>query len=68
MKLFILCTALKIKKYNPNAPTVPAISLSIGLLLGNVHLSELEILYKSCFTVRREIMIIRFSVSDIIAA
>ena len=36
----------------------------MGLLLGDVHLSELERLDKPCLTVGRELVIIRFTVND----
>ena len=36
----------------------------MGLLLGDVHLSELERLDKPCATVGRELAIIRFAVND----
>ena len=36
----------------------------MGLLLGDVHLSELERLDKPCATVGRELVIIRFAVND----
>ena len=38
---------------------------AMGLLLGDVHLSELERLDKPCATVVCELAIIRFTVNDI---
>ena len=37
---------------------------AMGLLLGDVHLSELERLDKPCATVGRKLAIIRFAIND----